>query len=292
MDFPAFLRDVLARRPSLGQGGPENVVVLERVESTNTLAKAVAADYHRECQDVPEALFLAYEQTGGRGRLGRSWSSPAGKGVYATLSRAADRTVGAESPGAALATLPLLVGVGLCRALDPYLPAPCRLKWPNDLMAGGNAGIRKIGGVLLESLVQPGACSVVMVGFGVNHSQTAAELPIERATSLALERGAAGVDDVPLARLAWELVEAVERELAHAADMAYAVAAYRGRSLHRPGDPIAVRVGEETIEGRFVEIDERGRLVLAREEGGEARLAAGEVIEPSSPSAPSEGEDR
>ncbi len=90
-DFPAYLREILALRPPAGGRGPENLVVVERVESTNLLARAVAADYHRECQSVPEALFLAYEQTGGRGRLGRSWSSPAGKGVYATLSRPVDR---------------------------------------------------------------------------------------------------------------------------------------------------------------------------------------------------------
>jgi len=60
--------------------------------------------------------------------------------------------------------------------------------------------------------------------------------------------------------------------------VAYAVAAYRERTLHRPGDRIAARAGEETVEGRFVEIDERGRLVLALDGGGEARLAAGEVI--------------
>jgi len=271
MGFASFLRDVRALRPPVAQGGPENVVVSERVESTSSLAKAVAADYHRECQDMPEALFLAYEQTGGRGRMGRSWSSPAGKGVYATLSRALDDGGSPNDLGAALAALPLLVGVGLCRALDPYLAAPCRLKWPNDLMAGG----RKIGGILIESLLQPGACSVVMVGFGVNHGHAAAELPGEAATSLAIEGSTAAV---PLPRLAWELVAAVERELAHGGDLAYAVAAYRERTLHRPGDRIAARAGEETVEGRFVEIDERGRLVLALDGGGEARLAAGEVI--------------
>jgi BirA family biotin operon repressor/biotin-[acetyl-CoA-carboxylase] ligase len=272
MDFSSYLRELLALRPPPGRGGPENLVVLERVASTNLLAKAVAADYHRECQDVPEALFLAYEQTAGRGRLGRSWSSPAGKGVYATLARALDGDARIDR-GAALATLPLLVGVGLCRGLEPHLASPCRLKWPNDLMVDG----RKIGGVLIESLVAPGACSVVMVGFGVNHGQSAAELPIERATSLAL--AARGGHPLSLPRLAWELVAAVERELARLGDEGYAVAAYGERSLHRAGDRLTVRAGEETIEGRFAGFDEHGHLLLARDGGEEVRLAAGEVIE-------------
>ena len=67
-------------------------------------------------QALPGGLFLAFEQTAGRGRLGRSWSSPAGQGVYASRML----TVEPER----LQTLPLLVGVGLCRALDPHLPTP------------------------------------------------------------------------------------------------------------------------------------------------------------------------
>ncbi len=265
MDFSSYLGEILALRPPAGERGPENLAVLETVESTNLVAKAVAADYHRECQEVPEALFLAYEQTAGRGRLGRSWWSPPGQGVYATLSRPVDRF-------AALATLPLLVGVGLCRGLDPHLPSPCGLKWPNDLIAGG----RKLGGILIESLLQPGSCAMAIVGFGVNHGGTAAaETPIEGATSLAALNGASGVS---LAALTWELVAAVERELAHLGDEAYAAAAYRQRSVHRPGDRITARAGDEKVEGRFAGFDERGHLLLVRDDGGEVRLAAGEVI--------------
>jgi len=278
-DFSAYLREVRALRLPHERGGPENLVVLERVESTNLLAKAVAADYHRECQDLPPALFLAFEQTGGRGRLGRSWSSPAGLGVYATLSMPLPDT-------AALATLPLLVGVGLCRGLDPHLLPSSRpsLKWPNDVEVAG----RKIGGILIESMIQPRACAVAIVGFGVNHGQGRSELPTERATSLRLACGGRA-PGVSLARLAWDLVAAVEAELAHLGDVERAVAAYRERSAHRPGDRITARLGPGpepgpepttgTVEGRFAGFDEHGRLRLERDGGGEVVLSAGEVIE-------------
>jgi len=263
MDFPSYLREILALQPPPGAGGPGNLVVLERAASTNLLAKAVAADYDRECEDSPEALFLAFEQTAGRGRHGRSWSSPAGLGVYATLLRPVD-------PPPALATLPLLVGVGLCRGLDPHLPSPCRLKWPNDLVVAG----RKIGGILIDSASQAGSCAMALVGFGVNHGQTAAELPIEGATSLAL----AGGDGVSLPRLTWELVAAVERELARLGDLDYALDSYRERSVHRAGDRIQARLGEETVAGVFQGFDEHGRLRLERDDGEELRLAAGELV--------------
>lgn len=260
MDFSRYVAEIARRKPA---GAPENLAVLERVGSTNQLARAVIADYERECQALPPVLFLAFEQTAGRGRLGRSWSSPAGQGVYASLCLSVDEPERLQS-------LPLLVGVGLCRALDPYLPTPCRLKWPNDLLVGG----RKLGGILIETLVRPGECALAVVGFGVNRSQTAAELPDERATSLLLEGGREG----SLAQLTWDLVSAVGRELERLGDPAYAVASYRERSLHQPGDRLACRVEGELVTGRFRGFDEHGRLLL--DAGGrELRLSAGEVIE-------------
>ena len=260
MDFSRYQEELDRLRPA---GVPENFVVLEQVGSTNQLARAVIADYDRECQALPAALFLAFEQTAGRSRLVRSWSSPPGQGVYVS------RTLSVAEPER-LQTLPLLVGVGLCRALDAYLPAPCRLKWPNDLLASG----KKIGGILIETLIRPGDCALAVVGFGVNQAQTAADLPHERATSILLEGGR----DLPLAQLTWDLVAAVERELKHLGDAGYAVEAYRERSVHQPGDRLTCQVGAEQVTGIFQGFDENGMLLL-EVEGRERRLTAGEVIE-------------
>ncbi len=264
MDYAQYVRD-LDRARQQRPAGPENVLVLESVGSTNLLARAILHEYVNECEEMPPVLLLAWEQTGGRGRLGRSWTSPGGRGVYASLARHLDDP-------AELQLLPLLVGVGLCRALDPHLPEPCRLKWPNDLLVGG----RKIGGILIETLVRPGECTAAVIGFGVNRDlgvRELEELPDARATSLQL----AGGDDVGLAELTWELVEGVERELAHRRDPAYALAAYRALSVHRPGDRLICRVGEQVIEGTFAGFDEQGLLLLDGDVGRQ-RLSAGEVI--------------
>lgn len=261
MDFARYKEELVASRPA---GAPENLVVLERVASTNVLARAVVADYDRECQALPTALLVAWEQTAGKGRLGRSWSSPPGLGVYAS------RTLSVARPEV-LQTLPLLVGVGLSRALDAYLPTPSQLKWPNDLLVSG----KKIGGVLIESLVRPGDCALVVVGFGVNLGHTAADLPQDRpATSIRLEGG----PEVPLPRLTWDLVLAVENEIHHLGDADYAVREYRERTVHRPGDLLTCQVGEERVTGRFAGFDPEGRLLLSGD-GGEVRLSAGEIIE-------------
>jgi biotin-(acetyl-CoA carboxylase) ligase len=304
VDFERYVTEIergRARAATAGAHGPENLVVLARTVSTNLLARGVAADYETEGLDLRPMLVLALEQSGGRGRQGRSWSSPRGQGVYATLARLY------EQPEL-LPVLPLLVGVGLCRALAPHLPHGCRLKWPNDLvvpheldgsvddgMAEGMATSEqvdvaarkgdlaastlgatraslgatrasrasKIGGILIEALVHPGDACVALIGFGVNHGQRLEELP-PGATSLLLETGGhlGSGRGIGLAELTWELVAGVERELAHVGDLPYAVAAYRELIIHRPGDWLVCKVGEREVAGAFAGIDDAGRLRL------------------------------
>lgn len=265
MDYDRYIQELLERRR--WGGGPENVVVFPVVDSTNALARAIATEYQNEEIPLHPLLVLAYEQSGGRGRQGRNWSSPAGLGTYAT------RVVATEDP-ALLQTLPLLVGVGLCRALASHLSTPCRLKWPNDLVVEVAGERRKIGGILIEAAVRPGEEVQAIVGFGVNHLHGADDLP-DTATSLDLmEGGAVTIED-----LTWDLVEGVEAELAHLGDSTYAVESYRALSVHQPGERIAFRSGgDAVVEGTFLGFDETGRLLI--ESGGERiSMAAGEVIE-------------
>lgn len=250
MDFGAYIGEIERLRP---ERAPENLVVLPVVDSTNRLARAIVQEYETEEQPLPPLLILALEQSGGRGRQGRTWASPAGRGVYATR-------VLTVQDATSLQALPLLAGIGLCRALAPL---PCRLKWPNDLVVEG----KKIGGILIEAMVRAEGESRALIGFGVNISQDPG-MP-ETATSVHRLGGTGSLEDVT-----WKLVQGLERELEHLGDLAYAAAAYRELSVHRPGDRIVCRVGEDTVEGAFQEIDDQGRLVL---EDGQ-RLSSGEVM--------------
>jgi BirA family biotin operon repressor/biotin-[acetyl-CoA-carboxylase] ligase len=267
-EFQRYLGEIERLRPAV-ESGPENLIVLERVASTNLLARSIVTEYENEGQDLPPLLILAFEQRGGRGRQGRQWVSPRGQGVYAT------RVLSVADPEL-LQTLPLLAGVGLCKALGAHLGSSCRLKWPNDLLVERDGERRKIGGILIEALVRPGEGAVALIGFGINigeRGQTAEELPAG-ATSLRLEGG-----DASLEALTWELVAGLERELLHLGEVAYAAESYRSASVHRPGERLTCRVGDRVIEGTFSGFDDSGRLLLAVE-GGEERLSAGEVMEP------------
>ena len=263
--FTSFVDEVVQARP--GNWHPENLVVVRDVPSTNLLAREIVKEYDQEEQELHSVLILAQEQHGGRGRQGRTWISPPGKGIYAT------RVLWAHE-AALLQTLPLLVGVGLCRGLAPHLPVPCRLKWPNDLIVEAGGQRRKIGGILIEAMVRPDDGALAIIGFGVNHGHEADELP-ETGTSLRLLGG----DLVPFGRLVWDLVAGVEAELAHLEDAAYAAASYRELSIHQPGETLACQIGQETVEGIFRGFDDMGRLTLETKNGEELHLSSGEVLE-------------
>ncbi len=270
MPFADFLARLLELQTEGPARLPANLVVLPCVPSTNALGRRLARDYFAEGVTPPPTLFVAWEQTAGRGRRGRSWASPPGRGVYASLVAP---VAGAER----LHTLPLLAAVALCRAVDHHLPAGgprCRLKWPNDLLIGE----RKLGGLLIETERGEDGATAAVIGFGINH------LPAPEIEAAADGRGVAALaaespEPPSLAVLVRDLASALEAELAHLGDEVYAAREYQALSAHRPGETLRCRDGERTVEGVFLGFDRRGFLRLrAAGEGGELRLAAGEVL--------------
>ena len=138
------------------------------VDSTNRAALDWA--------DAPHgALVIADAQSAGRGRLGRSWESPAGKGLYFSLV--------IRPPETNPARFALLTGLGVAAAVERVCDLPIRCKWPNDLLCNGH----KIGGILCET--RDGR---VVIGIGLNVSHAREDLPprpIFPASSLLLETG-------------------------------------------------------------------------------------------------------
>ena len=106
---------------------------------------------------APGTLVLADEQTAGRGRLGRSWQSDRGAGIWLTLL---------ERPthDDALGVLALRLALALAPALEPYADGPLRLKWPNDVFIGD----RKLAGVLVEARWRGPRLDWLAVGVGIN----------------------------------------------------------------------------------------------------------------------------
>ena len=132
--------------------GATRVVQLEEVGSTLDVAHQLAA-----AGADAGTLIVADAQTAGRGRMGRSWRSERGAGIWLTLIERPRDPSGIE-------VLSLRVGLALAPALEPFAGGPVRLKWPNDLYVGG----RKLGGVLIEARWREQSLEWLAIGVGIN----------------------------------------------------------------------------------------------------------------------------
>lgn len=239
MSFSDYSRGLIeARRGSADRAA---LVILASVTSTQELARRIQKSLVSEGSDPKAVDLVAWEQTEGRGRAGRSWQSPGGAGVWVTLIRtlASDR----------VPDLPIRVPTVLASAVSEGLDRECRIKWPNDLLVGG----RKIAGVLVDVSAGTDGRSVVAVGLGVNVTP----VPVPGSTSIAEEGG-----DTDLVRRATEWIEAVGHSIEVGCDE---LDRYRELLAHRPGDVLRCRVPGSPwgVEGTFLGVDAGGRLRLS-----------------------------
>jgi BirA family biotin operon repressor/biotin-[acetyl-CoA-carboxylase] ligase len=239
----------------------ENVACLVSIGSTNDLAREVIDMYIQEEQKLPATVFLAEEQPGARGRGGREWKAPKGRGIYLTFVRPV-------SEGEPLSVVPIAVARWTREAIKEACGLAAELKWPNDLYVGR----RKLAGVLAEARTQ-GDETYLAVGIGINVLGRAAEVGVPDATTVEEETGRA--PSVPTALQA--LLDRLDRELARA-DWSREVEEWERVSLHRPGDRIRVRREGKELTGQYVGLDPCGFLRL-KTPSGEAVVANGELDE-------------
>jgi BirA family biotin operon repressor/biotin-[acetyl-CoA-carboxylase] ligase len=231
----------------------------ERVVSTSDEAKSFAQ------QGEPAGMLVwARAQTGGRGRQGRNWISPAGN-FYASLIL---RPAVPVATAAQLGFVAALAVADACLALAPN--AAISLKWPNDVLLHG----RKLAGLLLESQSRSdGMLDWLVLGVGINLATYPVEVEYP-ATALS----ATGVDaaaEAMLAALAASFLAGYERWREGAG-----FATIRTEWLARAqglGGPIRVRLPGETRAGIFAGLDTDGALLLDTGTGRQ-RITAGEVF--------------
>lgn len=251
-------------RPSLDKerlaAGPPGLAV-EVVEATPSTNAVVA---ERARAGAPEGLVVVTEhQTSGRGRLDRTWETPARAALtFSVLLRP-------QVPATEWPWLPLMTGYAVGRALREA-GFEAGVKWPNDVLLGEG----KVGGILVERVDTPTGPAAV-VGVGINVSTTREELPVEAATSLAIESGAAP-DRTDI--LLWVLGALREEYDAWQGGGTAALHAAYLRSCVTVGRDVRVDLpGGGALTGRATGIDPGGRLVV-QAPGGESAVGAGDVV--------------
>lgn len=236
--------------------GGWRLVALSEVDSTNEDLR------RRAVGDPAEGLaVMAVEQTAGRGRRGRTWVSPPGN-LYLSVRLDQGPTL------AETAQLSFVAAVALGDALAESAPhVPVRFKWPNDLLVNG----AKVSGILLET---DGPAVIVGIGVNVAWAPPAGEV-VYPATSLKAEGAMLAAPDLGRVLL---------RHLHSCVDQ------WRGRGFPvfrqawldkaqgLGGEVVArLQTGEE-VQGRFVDLDADGALVVDVAQSGRRRILAGDVF--------------
>lgn len=243
------------------------VTVLDEIPSTNSLAKA---DAH---PDTP-SLYIARTQTGGRGRLGRSFHSPADTGLYMTVAYTTKR------PLTEAVRVTAAASVAACSAIEALTGISPAIKWVNDLYLNG----AKVGGILTEAVTRPDGSHRMVVGLGINLTTT--EFPEDlRAPATALFPPDKAKTVTPA--LMGALAGAITRRLLDMVDPEEGgdfplgmwgdtcLDFYRRRLLYG-GTRVVCTRGDTCFEGTVRGVDKDYSL-LVETDGGTVTLSSGEI---------------
>lgn len=238
------------------------VHVFQETTSTSDIVEKLARD------GVPEGVVVfAESQTRGRGRLGRRWASPVGKGLWFSILL---------RPGLRLqeaTRFTVASGTALSRAIHAVTRLPVEIKWPNDLLIRG----RKVAGILTELSAEVDRVRHLSLGIGMNVNQEGNDFPPELrtiATSLQIESG----QPVGRAELAAAVLEELERDYARIRDGQFeAIAEEWEKQCVTLGHAVVIRVGERECRGHAEALDEAGALLLRTEHGHLERIVGGDV---------------
>lgn len=236
------------------------LLVQPTVTSTNAVLRELAADR------APEGtVVIAGEQTRGRGRLGRSFYSPADTGLYLSLLLRPD----GFSPAQAV-YMTTMAAVAVCQAIEAVSGRNARIKWVNDIFLDG----RKVCGILTEGSfdLETGSLNSIILGVGINVYAPADGFPRE------LEQIAGAVFPEPItdgrSRLAAEFLNRF-LELYRQQDSTYA-AEYRRRSLVL-GRQVLVITPAEQKTALALDVDEECRLLVQYPDGKTEALSSAEI---------------
>lgn len=239
------------------------VICLERVDSTNDEAKRRAAS------GAPGGLaVIAGEQTGGKGRRGRSFQSLPGKGLYLTTLLRPPVTP------AEVSQITAWTAVAVCRAVEALTGLQCGIKWTNDILLDG----KKLCGILTELGMEgeSGALDYVAVGIGVNISQTAEDFGAELA-DIATSLGQYLEHPPRRAEVAAALLAELDRLCADFPEKKESwLEEYRRRCL-TVGREVRILQPGSALRATALGVEDDFSLRVRRPDGREEIISAGEV---------------
>ena len=235
----------------------------DTLDSTNTLAKSLAL------QGAPHGtVIIAGQQTGGRGRMGRSFHSPAGSGLYLSAIIRPDCAAGE------LMHLTCAVAVAVCDAVEAATGLQPGIKWINDLVCGQ----RKVAGILTELVLEPGTgkAAAAIIGIGINCQQRPADFPPELRDIAGSLSMAASQKISPAAVAAAVMDQLYTMSSRLLQDKAAIMERYRSRCITISKD-VSLHRANTVTHGRAIGVDDDGALLVTHADGTVETVNSGEA---------------
>ena len=238
----------------------DSLIYYESIDSTNTQAKILAF------QGAPRGtVLIADHQTGGRGRRGRSFHSPAGSGIYMSV------ILRPHCPPAQLMHLTCAAAVALCNAVEDACGFRPGIKWTNDLVYGQ----RKLAGILTElGFDAQGNVDWAIVGMGINCTQEEIQFP-EEIRSMAGSLASVSGKTIDRAKVAAAMMDALYRM--DLTDKEKILTRYRKDCVTLGKEVSVVRADGVSHHCTALDIDAEGALIVRHSDGHLETVSSGEV---------------
>ncbi|MDE2222168.1 MAG: biotin--[acetyl-CoA-carboxylase] ligase [Candidatus Omnitrophica bacterium] len=237
----------------------KQVIVKDTVVSTMDEAFRLGME---NCPDG--TVVCAESQSKGRGRLGRSWVSPRGKGLYFSF------VLRPRLPLNQLPQLTLMAAVALIEAIETASGLKAAIKWPNDILFENH----KLAGILTELRAESDQVKFVVVGIGLNVNASVNQLA-PQATSLKAASGKSFNRTEVFQAVLRCLDKGYARILHHEFDKIMAEWCKHSATLHK-----RVRITDPagSVEGEAVDLDEDGALLVRKDNGVIVKKTAGDIF--------------
>lgn len=240
----------------------ENIFTYDQVDSTNIIAKKFAREGKGE-----GLIVVAEQQVKGKGRMGREWISPYGKGIWFSV------ILRPEIPPARASEITFVIAVGIMEGIKRYTGRDVKIKWPNDILLEN----KKIVGILTEISAEIERINYIIAGIGINANQDIEDFPEElrqKASSLKMIIN----NEVDRNKLLRFIIEDLEKIYYTYKEDGF------GKILNiwkENNVTLNKRVKAITFDSEIVgmaeRVDEEGYLIIKDDHGKEHRIIAGDV---------------
>ena len=243
----------------------KEIFYFPELKSSNRMAKEKAL--HRAEGIGEGTLIIAERQSGGKGRLGRKWFSPAG-GIWLSI------ILYPQLPPSYIPRITLVTAVAVVKAIKMCTQIKSQIKWPNDILINE----KKVCGILTEMSAELDIINWVVVGIGINanidHQKFTEDIQA-KAVSLKEVSG----KEILRVRLAQTFLQEFEKyyESLKRREFSSILKEWKLYS-HTLGRKIRVDMGERVITGEAIDINESGALILKKEDGELAEIISGTII--------------